>query len=75
MKMLRDLEMMKNVSCKLFENQYKYLFRWLEDYYISKSDRKERIKNELEEWDKEDNIYIVNRKLIVISLQSWFSFR
>lgn len=60
MKTIVDLENMKSQSSPPFGSAYDFLFKLLEDYYISKVDGKERIKNELNNWDKETQLYIAN---------------
>jgi len=67
MKTLKDLEEMKNKTMFPFENQYDCLFARLEDYYIAKSDGVNRIKEELQNWDKESQQVIVNKLIDIIS--------
>lgn len=67
MKTLRDLEEMKNKAMIPFGNQYDYLFATLEDYYIAKLDGVDRIKAELQNWDKESQRFIVNKLADIIS--------
>lgn len=60
MKTISDLENMKSRPSTILGNAYEFLIGQLEDYYISKSDGKERIVNELKNWDKETQTIIVN---------------
>lgn len=60
MKTMEDLEKMKLQSSIPFGNAYERLLMSLEDFYISKLDGVERIKNELKGWDKEAQLYIVD---------------
>lgn len=60
MKTLKCLEEMKEKKMIPFGNQYDYFFAMLEDYYISKLNGLDRIKAELENWDKEAQRFIVN---------------
>ena len=53
MKTLNDLEKMKNENNMFFENQYEHFFSALVDCYIGKIYGLERIKAELDNWDKE----------------------
>lgn len=67
MKTLKDLEEMKNKEVFPFGNQYDYFFATLEDYYIAKMDGLNRIKIELQNWDKESQQVIVNQLIDIIS--------
>lgn len=60
MKTIEDLERMKLQSSIPFGNAYELLIMSLEDFYISKLDGKYRIKDELKDWDKEAQHYIVD---------------
>lgn len=60
MKTIVDLENMKLQSSPQFGSAYECFIGLLENYYISKFDGKERIKNELNDWDKEAQLYIVD---------------
>lgn len=60
MKTIKDLEKMKLQSSIPFGNAYELLLMSLEDFYISKLDGVERIKDELKGWDKEAQLYIVD---------------
>ena len=51
MKTIENIEIMKNKKTSVFGNAYNYLIEQLSNYYISKSDGKLRIKNELKNWD------------------------
>ena len=53
-------ENMKSQSSTMFGNAYELLLNSLEHYYLSKSDGKERIKHELENWDKEAKLHILS---------------
>jgi hypothetical protein len=57
---LKYLNDMKNNKMPPFASQYEFFFATLEDYYIAKSDGKERIKTELSKWDSEAQKEIVN---------------
>lgn len=74
MKTLKDLEEMKNKSCKPFGNQYDYFFATLEDYYISKLDGLDRINAELQNWDNESRQIIVNKLIEIISKSGIIGF-
>lgn len=74
MKTLIDLEEMKKMSMPPFGNQYDYLFATLEDYYIAKMDGIERIKAELQNWDKEAQKVIVNKLVEIISEDEMIGF-
>lgn len=67
MKTLKDLEEMKNKTIVPFGSQYDYLFTTLEDYYVAKPDGVNRIKAELQNWDKESQRFIVNKLVDIIS--------
>ena len=56
-----DLDKMKVQDMPPFENAYERFMMLLEDFYISKSDGEERIKHELEKWDDEAKIQIINQ--------------
>ena len=56
-----DLDKMKVQEMPPFENAYERFMMLLEDFYISKSDGEERIKHELEKWDDEAKIKIINQ--------------
>lgn len=59
MKTIEDLNKMKLKSCPPFGSTYDYLIETLSDYYIAKVNGKERIKSELNGWDKEAQLYII----------------
>lgn len=61
MKTLQDLEKMKDVSNKYFVNQYEYYFECLKDRYRAKQGGLDMIKNELSKWDKEAQLYMINK--------------
>lgn len=60
MKTIEDLNKMKLHSCPPFDSAYEFFIETLCDYYIGKINGKERIKNELNGWDKEAQFYIAN---------------
>lgn len=60
MKTIEDLNKMKLKSCPPFDSAYEFFIETLNDYYIGKVNGKERIKNELNGWDREAKLYIVN---------------
>lgn len=60
MKTILDLENMKEQPYLPFENAYEGLLTTLADDYIGKSNGLERIKAELDDWDKEAQTSIVN---------------
>ena len=60
MKTMVDLENMKLLRCPPFGSYYEYYIETLADYYISKFDGINRIKNELKDWNKETQNYIVD---------------
>lgn len=60
MKTIVDLENMKLQSCPPFVSVYEYFIESLSHHYTSKHDGKERIRNELNGWDKEAQLYIVD---------------
>lgn len=74
MKTLKNLEEMKNKSCEPFGNQYDYFFARLEDYYISKLDGLDRINAELQNWDDESKLIIVNKLIEIISKSGIIGF-
>lgn len=74
MKTLKDLEKMKNETITPFGNQYDYLFARLEDYYIAKADGVNRIKAELQNWDKEAQQVIINELESIISASGIIRF-
>ena len=55
-----DLEKMKSQSCPPFQNAYVFFMNRLEDNYISKLNGKERIKQELSDWDSEARKQIID---------------
>ena len=60
---MNTINEIKNLKCKpnkLFENEYRFLIECLTDYYISKMDGKDRIKEELKKWDWESQKFILN---------------
>lgn len=57
---MKDIERMFNTRSIPFGNAYDAYVIRLADYYISKSDGLERIKQELKEWDKGSKNVIVN---------------
>lgn len=67
MKTIKDLEEMKSKIMIPFGNQYDFLFTTLEDYYITKMDGINRIKAELNNWDKEAQKIIVNKLVDILS--------
>ena len=67
MKTLQDLTEMRNKSSIPFETQYENFFARLEDYYIGKSNGKDRIRTELCNWDKAAQDFIVNELAARIS--------
>lgn len=67
MKTLQDLTEMRSKSNIPFGTQYECFFARLEDYYIGKSDGKDRIRAELRDWDKEAQDFIVNELVARIS--------
>jgi len=56
---LAELVKEKGIDLPISKNTYERFIDSLEHYYISKSDGKECIKNELSNWDKEAQRYIV----------------
>lgn len=60
MKTIEDLNKMKLMDGSPFRSAYELLIERFNDYYIGKSNGKERIKNELNVWDKEAQRYIVS---------------
>lgn len=67
MKTLQDLAEMRNRTSIPFGTQYENFFARLEDYYIGKLDGKDRIRAELQDWDKEAQDFIVNELVARIS--------
>ncbi|MFQ7166533.1 MAG: hypothetical protein ACLRQQ_13845 [Acutalibacteraceae bacterium] len=67
MKTIVDLENMKSQKCIPFESAYEYLISALEDYYIAKSNGKERIKHELSNWDSQAQSVIIETLIARIS--------
>ena len=53
MKTLSDLMKLKEKPCTPFENAYVALIMRIKDFYITKSDWRNRILNELSIWDSE----------------------
>ncbi len=51
MKTQNDILRLKAQETQLFDNAYMFLIERLTDYYLSKQDGKERITQELNEWD------------------------
>ncbi len=60
MKTANDIITLKNQTTQLFGNGYSFLINRFANYYISKSDGKHRIVNELKEWDEEARQIIIN---------------
>ena len=60
MKTTIDLEKMKGQPCPPFQNAYVFFIDRLEDNNISKLNGKERIKQELSDWDVEARKQIIN---------------
>lgn len=67
MQTLTDLENMKNIKCQMFYNQYEFFMAKLENDYIAKTDGLSRIKHELENWDGEAQVAIIEKLLRSIS--------
>lgn len=67
MQTLTDLENMKNIKCQTFYNQYDFFITRLEDDYIGKTDGLSRIKHELENWDGEAQVAIIEKLVRNIS--------
>ncbi len=59
MKNIRDLEIMKETTCKPFGTEYEYLMSRLENNYIAKTDGVNRIRAELSDWDVESKKLIL----------------
>ena len=54
-----DIDLLKNQHNQLFGNAYSYFINRLTDYHISKVDGKERVLQELQQWDEEARQIIV----------------
>lgn len=67
MQTLTDLENMKNVKCQMFSNQYEFFIASLENDYIAKTDGLSRIKHELENWNGEAQVAIIEKLVRSIS--------
>lgn len=60
MKTLKDLKEMETKNKNIFGNQYNYFLETLENYYITRTDGIDRIKEELKNWDKDAQTFILN---------------
>ena len=73
-KTIKDLEGMKNIPATVFGNQYDFFFARLEDYYISKANGLDRIRGELQEWDKESKRIIIEELINIINKRELLYF-
>jgi hypothetical protein len=73
MKTLQDLEKMKEVSNKHFTNQYEYYFECLKDRYrANKQGGLDTIKSELSKWDKESQLFMINKIVNDLTISGWY---
>lgn len=73
MQTLQDLEKMKEVSNKHFTNQYEYYFECLKDRYrANKQGGLDTIKSELSKWDKESQLFMINKIVNDLIISGWY---
>jgi transcriptional antiterminator len=66
---------MKNEEYGYFENKYNYFFKALENLYLTKSNGLDRVKFELQCWDKETQKIIVDKLINMLIERELVDFK